>query len=61
MNTQYGTFDLTDAERIDFLFWNHDRHNGNPDHSRGYLNWELQLPGQIAEDGSAGYRLAARN
>lgn len=47
-----------DSERIDFLFWNHDRHNGNPDHSRGYLNWEHQLPKQIEEDGGAGYRLA---
>lgn len=47
-----------DDERIDFLFWNHDRHNGNADHSRGYLNWELQLPRQIEQDGGAGYRLA---
>lgn len=48
-----------DAERIDVLFWNHERHTGNAAHSRAYLDWELQLPAQIEADGGAGYRLAA--
>jgi len=38
-----------DAERIDFLFFVHDRHLGNPQASRDYLNWELGLIGQLQE------------
>ncbi|MFK8253350.1 rhodanese-like domain-containing protein [Ancylobacter terrae] len=49
----------TDAARIDFLFWNHERHTGNGAHSRAYLEWEQQLPAQIEADGGAGYRLTA--
>jgi rhodanese-related sulfurtransferase len=41
-----------DAERIDFLFWNHDRHQGNPQAMRAYLQWERQLPAQVAADGT---------
>lgn len=41
-----------DADRVDFLFWNHDRHQGNPDAMRGYLQWEQDLPAQIARDGT---------
>jgi rhodanese-related sulfurtransferase len=47
-----------DAERIDFVFWNHDRHAGNEAAMRAYLQWELDLPGEIARDGLAGFRLA---
>jgi len=39
----------TDANRIDFLFFVHDRHLGNPEASRGYLNWELGLIGQLKD------------
>jgi len=46
-----------DAERIDYLFWAHDRHDGNPDAMRTYLGWEEQLPGQVAAEGGAGFRL----
>lgn len=38
-----------DAERIDFLFFVHDRHLGNPEASRAYLNWELGLIGQLKD------------
>lgn len=36
-----------DSERIDFLFFVHDRHTGNPEASKAYLNWELGLIGQL--------------
>jgi rhodanese-related sulfurtransferase len=48
-----------DAERIDYVFWNDDRHGGNQDAMRAYLRWETELPGEIARDGQAGFRLAA--
>lgn len=51
--------DPPDAERIDYIFWNHDRHAGNADAMRGYLRWETELPDEIARDGLAGFRLAA--
>jgi rhodanese-related sulfurtransferase len=40
-----------DADRIDFLFWNHDRHQGNARHMQAYLQWERELPAQVAADG----------
>jgi rhodanese-related sulfurtransferase len=48
-----------DAERIDYVFWNHDRHDGNQEAMRAYLRWETELPGEIARDGLAGFRLYA--
>jgi hypothetical protein len=50
-----------DAERIDTIFWNHDRHAGNQQAMRAYLRWETELPGEIARDGLAGFRIAAAN
>jgi len=52
--------DPADAERIDTVFWNHDRHAGNQEAMRAYLRWETELPGEIARDGLAGFRLQAR-
>jgi hypothetical protein len=49
----------TDADRIDFLFWNHDRHEGNFDSMRAYLRWETELPPRIHADGTAGFRVGA--
>ena len=49
--------DPPDAERIDYIFWNHDRHAGNQEAMRAYLRWETELPGEIARDGLAGFRL----
>jgi rhodanese-related sulfurtransferase len=40
-----------DAERIDFLFWVHDRHLGNDQAARDYLAWEEALPAQLARSG----------
>jgi rhodanese-related sulfurtransferase len=51
--------DPPDEERIDYLFWNHDRHAGNHEAMRAYLRWETELPGEIARDGQSGFRLAA--
>lgn len=49
-----------DAERIDYIFWNHDRHSGNEDAMRAYLRWETELPTQIAAEGLSGFQLVAR-
>ncbi len=49
--------DPPDAERIDYVFWNHDRHAGNQDAMRAYLRWETELPGEIARDGLAGFNV----
>jgi len=48
-----------DDERIDYIFWNHDRHAGNQAAMRAYLRWETELPGEIARDGLAGFRIGA--
>ena len=48
----------SDAERIDFLFWNHERQLGNAQHMSSYLHWEANvLPKQIERDGTAGFRI----
>lgn len=46
-----------DTERIDYIFWNHDRHAGNEAAMHAYLRWETELPAEIARDGLAGFRL----
>lgn len=45
-----------DAERIDYLFWLHDRHAGNAEASAAYLQWELDLPALVGNAHEAGYR-----
>ena len=47
-----------DGERIDFLFWLHDRHEGNAASSAAYLKWEEQLPAAVGDPARAGLRLA---
>jgi rhodanese-related sulfurtransferase len=39
-----------DADCIDFLFFVHDRHDGNKDAARRYLEWETGLIAQLDED-----------
>jgi rhodanese-related sulfurtransferase len=51
--------DPPDSERIDYIFWNHDRHAGNEDAMRAYLQWETELPAQIAAEGLSGFRVMA--
>jgi rhodanese-related sulfurtransferase len=50
--------DPADAERIDFLFFVHDRHDGNLDAARRYLAWETGLVDQLDGDDRASFRLA---
>lgn len=47
----------TDAEAIDYLFFVHDRHDGNLDAARRYLDWELGLVAQCTPDELAVFRL----
>jgi len=49
--------DPPDDERIDHLFWLHDRHDGNAAASAAYLTWEAQLPQAIGDPANAGLRL----
>ncbi|GAA4326245.1 rhodanese-related sulfurtransferase [Pigmentiphaga soli] len=44
---------LPASERIDVLYWMHDRRAGNKDAMRGYLDWERGLLAQMARDGFA--------
>ncbi|CAG9255307.1 Sulfurtransferase [Paraburkholderia unamae] len=50
---------LTPAERIDFLFFVHDRHAGNKAASRAYLEWELGLLAQLDGQERGAFRLLA--
>ena len=51
---------ISQDDRIDFLFWVHDRHLGNDQAARDYLAWEEQLPAQIEADGDANYTSSRR-
>lgn len=46
-----------DSDCIDFLFFVHDRHDGNKEAARQYLAWEVNLIGQLDERELASYRL----
>lgn len=48
-----------DAERIDYLYFVHDRHQGNEQAMRDYLSWEEALPAQIEADGDAKFTIIA--
>ena len=48
-----------DAARIDYLFFVHDRHDGNLDAARQYLDWETGLIAQCAPDELAVFRIDA--
>ena len=41
--------DPSDAGRIDYLFFTHDRHSGNLAAAQQYLDWEIGLIGQLDE------------
>lgn len=49
--------DPTDDEMIDFLFFVHDRHDGNLESSRRYLAWETDLLAQLDARERTGFRL----
>jgi rhodanese-related sulfurtransferase len=46
-----------DAECIDFLFFVHDRHDGNKEAARQYLAWETGLIAQLDDRERASFRL----
>lgn len=47
----------TDDQCIDFLFFVHDRHDGNLESAKRYLEWEQGLMAQLDEDERAVFRL----
>jgi rhodanese-related sulfurtransferase len=49
---------LPDRARIDYLFFVHDRHDGNAQAARDYLAWETGLLAQCAPDELAVFKLA---
>lgn len=49
----------SDAESIDYLFFVHDRHNGNLAAAQQYLDWETGLIPQLDELEKAGFNLPA--
>ncbi len=48
---------LANSECIDFLFFVHDRHDGNKEAARQYLAWEVNLIGQLDQQELRSYRL----
>jgi len=46
-----------DAQCIDYLFFVHDRHDGNKAAARQYLAWEMNLLAQIDEKEKAAFKL----
>lgn len=48
---------LSDATRIDYLFWLHQRHTGNAEQSRAYLAWEESLVLALTPPETAGFQL----
>lgn len=51
-----GAHALPDARCIDFLFFVHDRHDGNKAAARQYLAWETNLVGQLDAQELATFR-----
>ena len=49
----------SDTDCIDYLFFVHDRHDGNKDAARRYLAWETGLVAQLDADELAAFRLPA--
>ena len=50
-----------DAECIDFLFFVHDRHDGNKDAARQYLQWETGLLAQLDQQERAAFHLQSEH
>jgi rhodanese-related sulfurtransferase len=48
----------SEQDCIDFLFFVHDRHDGNLESARRYLEWETGLIAQLDEQERASFRLA---
>lgn len=56
---QTGDAALPDSECIDFLFFVHDRHDGNKEAARQYLAWEINLVSQLDALELGAFRLPA--
>lgn len=52
-----GGCEPSDADAIDYLFFVHDRHDGNLDAARAYLAWEEQLVSQLDPAERSEFRL----
>lgn len=52
--------DPPDADCIDYLFFVHDRHDGNMDAARRYLEWEMGLLGQLDDSEKQLFAVADR-
>ena len=52
--------DPPDAACIDYLFFVHDRHDGNKEAARQYLAWETGLVAQLDAQERAGFRIPAK-
>lgn len=52
--------DPPDEKRVDYLFFVHDRHEGNKAAARQYLAWELNLVQQLDEQEMSSFRLSER-
>jgi rhodanese-related sulfurtransferase len=48
---------LEDGLRVDYLFWLHDRHEGNTQASAAYIAWEEDLPRQIGDHANGRFRI----
>jgi len=48
-----------DAQRIDFVFHTHQRHDGNVEAARAYLAWEVDLVGRLDEQERGVFRVAS--
>jgi hypothetical protein len=48
-----------DSDCIDFLFFTHDRHDGNAEAARQYLAWEIGLLDQLDDQERGVFRIAA--
>jgi rhodanese-related sulfurtransferase len=46
-----------DQDCLDYLFFTHDRHDGNMEAARGYLSWEIELVDQLSPAERATFRL----
>ena len=51
----------TNAECIDYLFFVHDRHDGNKEAARRYLAWETGLLGQLDAQERASFHVLSQN
>ena len=56
-SVEASTDEPPDAACIDYLFFVHDRHDGNKAAARRYLAWEQQLVSQLDEHERASFRL----